>query len=88
MSLRLEPLPANGSVPHPQTVALLWGPLVLFALRQPGETARITLSSSALLQAQRSGPHEWTVTDPTGTRTFVPFVDVGDNSYSTYMTLT
>ncbi len=88
MSLRLEPLPANGSVPHTQTVALLWGPLVLFALRQPGETAPITLSSSALLQAQRSGPHEWTVTDPTGTRRFVPFVDVGDNSYSTYMTLT
>ena len=87
MSLRLEQLPSPGGPPHPQTVALMWGPWVLFALRQPGETGPLTFSEDELLQARRSGAREWTVTHAGANRAFVPFQEVAENSYSTYVTL-
>ncbi len=87
MALRLEQLPSPGGPPHPQTVALLWGPWVLFALRQPGETAALTFSQDELVQARRSGPREWTVSHAGANRKFVPFQEVGENPYTTYVTL-
>jgi len=87
MSLRLEPLPADGGQAHPQTVALLWGPLVLFALRETGETGPLGLRSEALLGAERTGPREWRVTSSTADRRMVPFTEVGERMYSTYVTL-
>lgn len=88
MSLRLESLPANGGPPNPRTVALLWGPLVLFALRGPGETGVLSLGSDALLSADRTGAREWSVNSPAGLRRMVPFTDVGDREYSTYVNAT
>ncbi len=87
MSLRLEPLPSDGAVAHPQTVALLWGPMVLFALRELGEVGPLSLSSDALLGAERTGPREWHVKGPTGMRVMVPFTDVGERVYSLYVNL-
>ncbi len=84
MSLRLEALPANGGPAHPEAVALMWGPLVLFAVREPGETGALELTSEALLHAERTGPREWMVG---GTRRMVPFTDVGERSYTTYLKL-
>ena len=84
MSLRLEPLPANG-VPHPEIVALLHGPLVLFPLREAGEGGTISLSPEALLSAERTGPREWIVRAGGGVRQFVPFTEIGYRSYSTYV---
>ncbi len=87
MRLRLEVLPTNGT-PHPDTASLMHGPLVLFAVRQPGEAAPLQFSRQALLDAARSGPAEWTVRDGGRTCRFVPFTDVGENIYTTYLTVT
>jgi len=65
----------------------MFGPLVLFAIRAPSETGPIELPANALLQAEQSGPAEWTVHAPTGPRRFVPFTGIGDQTYSTYVTL-
>jgi DUF1680 family protein len=92
LSLRLEPLPANGGPAHPASVALLRGPLVLFALRDPAEAgpvpAPLSIPRDTLLNAQRSGPREWTVATSAGPRRFVAFTDIGDRTYSTYLIAT
>jgi len=67
---------------------LLYGPLVLFALREPGESGPVTLSRDALLNAERTGAMEWRVKNAGQSRRMVPFVDVGDRMYSTYVTAT
>ena len=54
MPLRLEALPVNGGPGHPEAVALLYGPIVLFALRAPGE---IGSSCRAARLAAQSGAH-------------------------------
>jgi DUF1680 family protein len=77
---RLEPLPG-----HPDTVALLSGPLVLFPIRQPGELGPILLPSDALLGAQRKSVREWRVKQSSGDRLFVPFTELGNRPYSTYV---
>jgi len=41
-----------------------------------------------LLNAERTGPMEWTVKTGGQTRRMVPFVEVGDRTYSTYVTAT
>ena len=79
-ALRLEALAG-----HPELVALLCGPLVLFALRAPGETGPIELPGDALLGAQRTGTREWRIRGESGERTFVPFTEVGERAYSTYV---
>ncbi len=65
---------------HPNTVALLCGPLVLMALKD-GLPSKPTQSS--LLEAQRRTPsaHEWLV----GQSRFMPFADIQDQKYSTYI---
>ncbi len=86
-ALRLETLPANGGPGHPGTVALLRGPLVLFALRDAAESGlELKLEREALLGAERTGPSEWTVKSQGGARRFVPFTAVGESLYSTYVT--
>jgi hypothetical protein len=87
MPLRLQPLPANSGPEHPDIVALMRGPLVLFALRSPGATGPLQLPREALLAAQRTAPREWTVTTAAGKCRMVPFTDIGDSEYSTYLTL-
>ena len=88
MSLRLEAIPPNGGLQHPETVALLYGPLVLFAIREPAESGPLSFNRDALLSAERTGPMEWTVKSAGQSRRMIPFVDVGDATYSTYVTAT
>ena len=86
MELRLEALPPDGAVSHADTVALLWGPVVLFPMRAVGETGAIAMKREALLGAERTGAMEWTAEDAAGVRRqMVPFVDVGERVYSTYV---
>jgi hypothetical protein len=87
MSLRLEPLPDDGGPPHPEAVALLRGPLVLFAIRESGDVGPLRASREALLRAEQTGPSEWTAQTANGARRMVPFIDVGDREYSTYLVL-
>ena len=85
MPLRLEALPANGGPAYPDVVSLLYGPMVLFAVRQPGETGPLTVSRDSLLAARRTGPAEWVVQDASGMRTLVPFSELGDRHYTSYV---
>lgn len=88
MPLRLEALPANGGPAHPDVVSLLYGPLVLMAVRQLGESGPLALPRTALLAAERTGAQEWTVHAGANSRTFVPFQAVGDRLYSAYVQAT
>ena len=85
MPLRLEALPANGGPGHPEAVALLYGPIALFALRAPGEIGPLAVPRDSLLKAERTAPAEWTVNTVTGTRRLVPFSEVGDRLYTLYL---
>jgi len=65
---------------HPQTVALLSGPLVLFAMTG-GATA---VTSQQLLAAIRIGPQKWRVATGTGSIDLLPFTAIADEPYTTY----
>jgi DUF1680 family protein len=87
MPLRVEPLPSNGGPAHRKTVALLRGPLVLFAIREPGELGQLSFTLDQLLGAEQTAPLEWIVYTTTGPRRMVPFTAVGEREYSTCVTL-
>ncbi len=79
-TLRLEPVD-----PHrPQTVALVFGPLVLFAITD----SQPSLSRADLLSAQRLDRRTWQVTTASVPLKMRPFTDIGDESYSTYLHVT
>ncbi|HEY0230116.1 MAG TPA: beta-L-arabinofuranosidase domain-containing protein [Dokdonella sp.] len=67
---------------HPDTVALLAGPLALMRVRGG---ASAPLSRASLLSAKRVGDaHEWRADDGSGDVVLRPFVDIGDEAYSLY----
>ena len=79
MENRLEAI----NMHHPETVALLRGPLVLFPVgRQPGAITR-----QQLLAARRTGPQTWEASSTQGAVQLVPFTSVGDREYTTYVNL-
>lgn len=80
MKLRLEAIDTQ----HPQTVALLCGPLVLFAIADapPSVTAR------QLLSAKKTGAREWKIETAGGSTSMLPFTVIADQPYSTYLTVT
>jgi DUF1680 family protein len=77
MRLRLEAIDAQ----HPQTVSLLCGPLVLFAITDapPAVTAR------QLLTTKRMGQESWQVETDRGAMNMLPFTAIADQPYSTYI---
>ena len=79
MRLRVQPLNAA----HPELVAVLRGPLVLFPLGA-GEQH---LSQKEALAARQTGSREWTASTRQGAVRFVPFTELGDAMYSTYLRL-
>lgn len=77
-TLRLEPItPA-----HPETAALLYGPLVLFAITDHASS----LTREQALAAQRTSPTEWTIAAATTPLRLRPFIHIGDAPYITYLT--
>jgi uncharacterized protein len=81
LPMRLEAIDAQ----HPNTLALVRGPLVLFALMN--EAPRVTRQQ--LLSAKRMpGQALWqTVTDG-GFMLLVPFTEINEERYQTYFTVT
>ena len=75
--MRLEPIDLR----HPDTVALMSGPLVLFAVADsnPGVTR------SQLLAAKRKAGKSWEVESARGTVEMLPFTEIGDQQYATYL---
>jgi uncharacterized protein len=76
MKLRLEPIDAE----HPQIVALLCGPLVLFAITDEPPTA----TPRQLLAAKKTGQHEWQIEIAGKLLRLLPFTAIEDQQYSTY----
>jgi hypothetical protein len=82
MALRLEPVDAN----HPNLVALMHGPLVLFALAD----SQPSFDRGRLLQAKptQNSSGDWLASSLDGTRvTMIPFMNIDKESYSTYVLL-
>jgi DUF1680 family protein len=77
MTTRLEPIDPL----HSQTVALCFGPLALFALTE----SLPSLNRSDLLSAKRSGLRSWEVSTSGAPLKMVPFTDIGEEQYSTYL---
>jgi DUF1680 family protein len=69
---------------HPDTVAALSGPLVLFAAG--GSPSAITRKQ--LLAVRRVEPSEWIAESGNGALRFAPFTALGDAPYSTYLNVT
>jgi len=80
MTLRLEPVDPQ----HPQTVALVFGPLVLFAITN----AQPALTRAQLLAAKRMDRRSWQVSDAGAPLKLLPFTDIGEEPYSTYLHVT
>jgi len=72
---RLEPIDAR----HPDTVALLSGPLVLF----PIANGQSRTTRAQLLAATQKG-REWSSETPGDVLRFMPYTDIDSESYSTY----
>jgi DUF1680 family protein len=70
---------------HPDTVALLAGPLVLMrivdAIAVPSAVTRASLLAA---QRDRDGKHEWQATTTLGPLRLKPFLDIDEESYSAY----
>jgi DUF1680 family protein len=82
MPLRLEPVDAN----HPNVVALLQGPLVLFAVAD----SQPSFDKNALLQAKatNNANGDWIAQSADGSSISMrPFMNIDKESYSTYVML-
>ncbi len=80
MTMRLEPVDPQ----HQQTVALVFGPLVLFAITD----TQPVLTCAQLLGAKRMGQRNWQVRTDSALIKMLPFTDIGDEQYSTYLRVT
>jgi uncharacterized protein len=80
MKTRLEPIERR----HPNTVALLSGPLVLFGI----DGANRAVTRSQLLAAKKTTASQWQTDAASGAMTLLPFLSIADESYSTYFKIT
>jgi DUF1680 family protein len=80
MTMRLEPVDPL----HPQTVALVFGPLVLFGVTD----TQPSLTRADLLSAKRTGQRSWQARTAGEPIKMVPFTDIGEEQYSTYLRVT
>ncbi len=81
LNLRLQSIDPE----HPNTVALLRGPLVLFPLTSDGQ---LTLTREQLLNIQQiPNQSAWKISTPQGPVTLFPFTSIEDQSYTTYVNL-
>ena len=72
---------------HPNTAALVRGPLVLMAVKPDMDAPVPHLSRSALLNAKRAGAAEWLADAPQGPIVLAPFTALGERPYTTYLNL-
>lgn len=80
MTTRLEPV----DLQHPQIVAPVHGPVVLFAITD----APPSLTRADLLSAKRVDRRTWQVNTASPPLKLLPFTDIGEEQYSTYLRVT
>ena len=78
LPVRLESIDAR----HPETVALVRGPLVLFAI---GSDLGVMKREQLLRAAHQPGRAEWLVASDAGPLLFRPFSAIDGETYSTYL---
>ena len=83
LSMRLEAIDAR----HPDTVALLRGPLVLMAVKRQGDDATPALTRAQLLSARRVSERQWESTAASGPVKWLPYTALGEQPYTTYVKL-
>jgi len=69
---------------HPETVALLAGPLVLMRILDDDSAASAVITRTSLLAAQRGANGQWQARTDTGFIKLKPFLDIGAEGYSAY----
>jgi hypothetical protein len=77
MKTRLEAVDPQ----HADTVSLLLGPVVLFAMTD----ADPQVTRAQLLAAKETGARSWQVETTNGTLKMLPFAAIGEEQYSTYL---
>src|SRR5579872_1945943 len=77
MKMRLEAINPR----HPETVALLRGPLVLFPIAPSSQP----ITRQQLLSATDAGSGKWQVQTATTPMMMLPFTEINDEQYSTYL---
>lgn len=81
-TIRLQSIDAA----HPEVVALLCGPLVLFPIIDNGSP--LSLSRAQLLAAQQTQDQLWEAGTAAGSAKFRPYTAIDDEQYSTYLRAT
>ncbi len=66
---------------HAETIALVRGPLVLFAATEDAPA----VTQQQLLQAKQTGPQAWQIETANGIVPMLPFTELGDRPYTTYL---
>jgi DUF1680 family protein len=81
LKMRLEAIDAR----HPDTVALLRGPLVLMAVKERQDDPVPNMTREQLLAVRRVGERQWEGNSARGPVTLLPYTSVGDRPYTTYV---
>jgi uncharacterized protein len=84
LKLRVEPIDAQ----HPDTVALVRGPLVLMAVKPQQDTPVPAISRRELLAAKRISQRQWQISSNGSAITLLPFTEIGARPYTTYLKTT
>ncbi len=66
---------------HPETAALMHGPLVLFGMTE----SLPNVTQAQLLAAKRIGAKSWQVETSTGRLKMLPWTEIGEEEYRTYL---
>jgi DUF1680 family protein len=80
MTTRVEPI----DLQRPDTVALCYGPLALFAVTE----TKPSLTRADLLAAKRLDQRSWQVRTAGGPIKMLPFTDIAEEQYTTYLNVT
>jgi hypothetical protein len=81
LELPMKPRLEAVDVQHPDTVAVLNGPLVLLAVAE----SQPAVSRTQLLAAKKNGAQSWQVETGGGMVKMLPFTAIGDEKYMTYL---
>jgi len=84
LKMRFEPIDSR----HPDTVALLSGPLVLMAVKKEPVSPLPRVTRAQLLAARRVSEREWQVSSLDGPIALRPFTWMGSRPYTTYLKVT
>jgi DUF1680 family protein len=81
LPVRLEAIDSQ----HPDTVAVMRGPLVIFALKPEQNSPMPAFRRTALMNLQQVSQREWRSNADGATYRFVPFTEIGSEPYTTYL---